>query len=538
MHRFGPAALASASILLTACFEDDPMRPLVEPAASVLSSAPSDPTPSTISLTKVGEFQGGGVGAAEVTAFDPVSKRLFVVNGILGTVDVLDLKRPSSPTKIGTMSVAALGASANGVAAHGGVVAVAVEGSPKTQPGTVAFYRATTLELISSVTVGALPDMVIFTPSGQRVLVANEGEPDASYTDDPEGSISIIDVTNINTPTVRTAGFSHLNGQADALRAQGVRLFGPGASVAQDLEPEYIALSDDGRTAYATLQENNAVAIVDVEGAFVTRVVPLGFKDHSLPGNGIDASDRDNAVNIRNWPVFGMYMPDAIASYASGGRTYLVTANEGDAREYLGSPGFVEEARVNTLTLEPTIFTDALCGGPCAANARLGRLTVTRTLGLNAATGRYDALYAFGARSISIWDDAGRLVWDSGDDLEQRTAALPMVNFNASNNNNALEDRSDNKGPEPEGVALGRLGTKTFAFVGLERVGGIMVYDVTEPSSPAFVSYANTRMGAGGDLGPEGVAFVPAVQSPSKRPLLIVGNEVSGTTAIFEIRLH
>ncbi len=533
MHRLPACALVCASVVLTACFEEQPLVPEIGSL-----SPPSDPTPGTITLAKVGEFQGGGPAAAEITAFDAVSKRLFVVNGALGTVDVLDLSVPSLPTPIGQISVAGLGAAANSVAANGGVVAVAIEAFSRTQPGTVAFYRATTLDLISTVTVGALPDMLLFSEEGRTLLVANEGEPDASYADDPEGSVSIIDVTNVNRPSVRTAGFAAFNGQADALRASGVRIFGPNASVAQDMEPEYVALSADERTAYVTLQENNAFAIVDVASAQVTRIVPLGFKNHSLTGNGIDASDRDTAINIRTWPVFGMYMPDAVASYEVGGRTYLVTANEGDAREYLGTPGFVEEARVGSLPLDTAFFSAALCGGTCTGNSRLGRLNVTRTLGLNPVSGKYEALYAFGARSFSIWDDAGRLVWDSGDELEQRTKALSMVNFNASHSNNTLEDRSDNKGPEPEGVVIGQLGAKTFAFVGLERVGGVIVYDVSSPSSPSFVTYVNTRFGASGDLGPEGVAFVPAVQSPSKQPLLIVGNEISGTTAIFEIELH
>jgi hypothetical protein len=367
------------------------------------------------------------------------------------------------------------------------------------------------------------------------VVVANEGEPNATYTVDPEGSVSIIDVSNVNRPTVRTATFTAFNGQAAALRAAGVRIFGPGASVAQDLEPEYVAVAEDGRTAWVTLQENNALAVVDLASATVTKIAPLGYKSHEGAGRGLDVSDRDNAIRIRPWPVLGMYQPDAIAAYSAGGQTYLVTANEGDARDYPAA-GFSEEERVGGL-LEPAVFTPARCGGPCAGNANLGRLTVTRTLGKN-AQGRYAQLYAFGARSISVWNAAGQQVWDSGDELEQRTAqALPML-FNAGHEDPTFDSRSDNKGPEPEGVVLGRLGAKTFAFVGLERVGGVIVYDVTTPAAPSFVTYVNTRAGAGGDLGPEGLTFVRATDSPSKRPLLIVGHEVSGTTAIFEIVLR
>ncbi len=542
MSRFRTIAIAGAAAALSACVADRPVAPTRTLTSSSIDAS-ADVTPASLSLTKIGNVDGGGAAAAEITAFDHVTKRLFVVNGALQTVDVIDLQDPANPVKLATLSVSQFGASANSVDTYDGIVAVAIQGQVKTSPGTVAFYDAATLNVISSVTVGALPDMVIFDDRGRQLLVANEGEPNDDYTVDPEGSISIVDVSDIANPSVRTAGFSAFNGQADALRAKGIRIFGPNASVAQDLEPEYITVAENGRTAWVTLQENNAIALVDLSSATVTDILPLGYKDHSLPGNALDLSDRDGAnggpaVKIRRRPVLGMYQPDAIASYRTGGRTYLVTANEGDARDYQGTPGFQEEARVGSLPINTSIFTDAVCDGPCSANSRLGRLTVTTTLGLNPATGEYDALYAFGGRSFSIWTDAGQLVWDSGDQLEQRTSMLANVNFNASSSGNALDDRSDNKGPEPEGVTLARFGAKTFAFIGLERVGGVMVYDITNPTSPHFVTYANARMGSAGDLGPEGLAFVPASQSPNGSPLLIVGNEVSGTTAIYQVNLH
>lgn len=528
------AAALAAGILACA---DDRTGVAESGTAADLRAPASDPTPGTITLEALSTIDGGGEAAAEITAYDDVSRRLFIVNGALGTVDVADLRDPSRPRKVATISVSQFGPAVNSVAAANGIVALAIQANDKTAPGTVAFYRATTLDLVSSVQVGALPDMIAFSASGRLAVVANEGEPNADYSVDPEGSVSIIDVRNVNYPTVRTATFTAFNGQADALRAAGVRIYGPGASVAQDLEPEYVAIDEDERTAWVTLQENNALAVVDLDAATVSRIVPLGYKDHSLPGNGLDASDRDNAVSIRNWPVFGMYQPDAIAAYRAGGRTWLVTANEGDAREY---DTFAEESRVGALaaSLDPAVFTSEACGGPCTANARLGRLTVTTALGRNPATGLFDRLYALGGRSISIWSADGVQVWDSGDQLEQLTQAIPNARFNASNDNNDFDNRSDNKGPEPEGVVIGQLGAKTFAFVGLERVGGVAVYDVTSPASPAFVTYFSTRRGEGGDLGPEGLTFVPAKRSPNKRPLLIVGHEVSGTTAVYQINLR
>lgn len=523
------AALAMLALLTASCDEDGP-------------TAPVDPTPSTISLEKIGSFSGGGAGAAEITAFDAGSKRLFVVNGQLGTVDVLDLANPAAPVKVGSITVTQFGNGANSVAVHNGTVALAIEAAIKTDPGRVAFYRASDLALLSNVAVGAQPDMLTFTPSGQYVLVANEGEPNDAYTIDPEGSVSIIDVTNVAAPSVRTANFSAYNSQAAALRSAGVRIYGPNATTAQDFEPEYIAIASDSKTAYVTLQENNALAVVNIDAGSVTTVLPFGFKNHNTNGNGLDASDRDSPttangpfVNIRTWPLLGMYQPDGIAAYSANGQTYLVTANEGDTRAWAG---FDEEARVSTLALNPTNFSDATCGGPCNAASRLGRLTVTNQNGRNTGTNQYDALYANGGRSFSIWSTAGTLVWDSGDQLEQRTTSLSMVNFNASNTGNVLDDRSDNKGPEPEGVTTATFGSKTFAFIGLERTGGVMVYDVSTPTSPTFVTYVNTRSADGGDRGPEGIEFVKASNSPSGKPLLIVGNEISGTTVVFQINLQ
>ena len=512
----------------------------------------TEPTPVSLALEKIGTYEGGALGAAEITAYDAASKRLFVVNGANGTVDVLDLSTPRAPVKIGTIDVSALGASVNSVAVHDGLVALAIQAPAKTDPGVVAFYNAATLQRTASVQVGALPDMLTFTPDGLRVIVANEGEPN-SYNQvdsvDPEGSVSVITVNRGGTPTVATAHFRAFNGQEDALRAQGIRIYGPNASAAQDLEPEYITVSADGSTAYVTLQENNAVAIVDIARATVSAIKPLGYKDHSLAGMGMDVSDEDGGSNtnsgtpaIRIAPVRvkGMYLPDAIASYISGGKTYLVTANEGDARA--DWPGFNEETRVRAFCsagLDPSVFADA---ANQILDSNLGRLRITSTpnggsTGKN-ASGQCTELYSFGGRSFSIWDASTvSRVYDSGDQIEQRTQALANANFNASHDNNTLDGRSTAKGPEPEGVVLGSFGSKTFAFVGLERIGGVMVYDITNPAAASFVTYLNTRSGLTGDRGPEGLALIPAAKSPNGKPLLIVGNEISGSTTVMQINL-
>jgi hypothetical protein len=506
-----------------------------------------------LSLQLLGRYSAGAFdeGAAEIVTFDAVTGRVFVVNASAATVDVLDISDPSAPSKVGTIEASEANlpselGTANSVAAKNGLLAVAVEGAVKTDPGIVALYDTTTLALVGKVEVGALPDMLTFTPDGRKILVANEGEPTSeTYEVDPEGTVSIISVGT--PPTVQTVSFAGLNGEAAALRAKGVRISGPNATVAQDLEPEYVAVSEDGKTAWVTLQENNALAIVDVDAATLRSIVPLGFKSHALLGNELDASDQDGAINIRNWPVFGMYQPDAIVSYRVAGKTYLVTANEGDTREYTkwagATGGFVDFVRLgnNGYTLDPTRFPDA---ATLKLPANLGRLNVTKTLGDTDNDGDFDAIYGFGARSFSIWSESGALVYDSGNDLELRTAKRFPSYFNASHTNNTFDNRSDDKGPEPEAVTLATIDGATFAFIGLERISGVMVYDVSLPETPRFVSYVNTRdftkdpedeLAEVGDLGPEASVFVSAAESPTGKPLLVLGNEVSGTTAFFEI---
>ena len=554
-HLFAASLVMTAALAACGGGSDAPTPPA--PTAPVVEA-----TPAGLTLEKIGGYaHAGGASSAEITAYDPLTKRLFVINGALASVDVLDLSNPAAPALITSISAASFGpglAAINSVAVFNGVVALAVEANPKTSAGVVAWVRASDLAVLGTDTVGALPDMVTFTPDGSHLLVANEGEPN-SYGQpdsvDPVGSVSVIALAGVTptataatlTRTVSSAGFGSFDGQTASLRTAGVRIYGPGASVSQDLEPEYITVSADSKTAYVTLQENNAIATVDIATRTITSVKPLGFKDHSLAGMGMDVSDRDSVMNANGGtavvkigpvPVKGLYLPDAIASYTAGGRTWLITANEGDAREWTG---LVEERSVSShcsLGLDPTVFSDA---ANQILDSNLGRLNITTTPnagidGKNGA-GLCNELYGFGARSFSIWSTEVNRVFDSGDDLEQRTQALANVNFNASNTNNTLDSRSRSKGPEPEGVTVGTFGSKTFAFIGLERVGGVMVYDVTNPNAPVYTTYLNTRTGATGDRGPEGLTLIKAAQSPNGKPLLVVGNEVSGTTAVLQLNL-
>ena len=508
-------------------------------------------------LQFLGRYTTGlGNGSAEIAAFDAASARMFCVNGSNASLDIVDLSNPASPALVQRVSISALfgdqeaAAFPNSVAVSNGLVAVAVERKDATgrhKPGRIAFFNAQG-GLIDVAISGFLPDMVTFSPDGRFALSADEGEPMGNYSFDPEGSVTIVDCTKVRlalanpsqaasyalAPTDwKLATFSRFNSLAASLRASGVRIYGPGASVAQDLEPEYITVPQGSIYAYVTLQENNAVAMVNMLTGIVARIVPLGFKDWSL--SALDASDQDGAIRIQPWPVYGMYQPDAIVSFRIGTSTYFLTANEGDARDY---SAFKEEKRVNALTLDPTAFPNA---ATLKQNANLGRLTCTDKLGDLDSDGDFDQLYTLGGRSFTIFraGNSGTLarIYDSGDQLEQLTAQLVPSRFNGDP---VFDTRSDNKGPEPEGAAVGVVNGRTYAFVCLERTNGVMMFDVTNPAAPVFRSYLNTSTVSGssqsGDVGPEGLSFVPAAQSPSGFALVLTANEISGTVSIFEVR--
>lgn len=522
--------------------------------------------PFKLDLSPIGTYATGTFdkSAAEIVAYDPESQRLFVVNAESGQIDVLDIKDPSKPTLLFNIDLSGYGATVNSVSIYKGLVAAAVEAAVKTDPGKAVFLDIEG-NVLASVQVGALPDALTFTPDGKRVLVANEGEPNDDYTIDPEGSVSIIDlpkqIAQLTQSHVRTAGFESFK-ESDL--DDSVRIFGPdvnpgdGKRVARNMEPEWITVSKDSKTAWVALQENNAIGTLDIKAGKFTAVKGLGFKDHMLPGNELDVSDKDNKINITNWPVLGVYMPDTIANYEYRGKSFIVTANEGDAREWLGNPGYVEASRFRALSGEIPVcedsprFLDFFANNEMGIttfsqlrdNTNLGRLNVTTANGLRADGSCYEDIYAFGARSFSIYAaDSMEQVYDSGSDFERITAKVYPENFNSNHRENSFETRSDDKGPEPEGVVVAKLWGSTYAFIGLERIGGVMVYDISNPYRPTFVQYINNRdfgfepgTPDAGDLGAEGLIVIEASKSPIPGvPLLVVANEVSGTTTVFRI---
>lgn len=536
------------------------LRLLALSAFALLLLAPTAlAAPVPLSIGFLGRTAAGGEETAEIAAFDPVSKRVFATDATNNRLDIYDFSNPSAPAPLGQIDLSPWGDGPNSVVylhRFGGIVAVAEQAAAVGAPGSVEIFDVSGKHLVSF-PAGPLPDMVTTAMDERYLLVANEGEPAADGSIDPEGSVTVIDLKwGLKKAVIRTAGF-------DGVPLVGpVRVFTPGSSIAQDLEPEYIA--SDGDRAWVSIQEANAVALLDIERARFKLVRSLGFKDHGLPGNGIDATDKDNAPTIQpHANVFGMYQPDAISAFTvqvrvpwwspwfrarkhSGGhdhkshkgwkhrhphkprivtRTLIATANEGDARDY---DFFAEESRVKDLALDPSAFPAGSAG-----DGQLGRLTVTTTLGDADEDGEYEQLYAFGGRSMSLLDVDGQMVFDTGDQLQQLSASLDPVNFNKDNAVSKIDNRSDNKGPEPEGIATGVVGGHTYAFLGAERSGMIYAFDLSsKPGEAEFAGWINTR---DADLGPEGLEFVPAAESPTKAAMLLVTNEISGTIAAFGI---
>jgi len=497
------------------------------------------PVPShQIQLNYIGSFDpsGNNSSSTEIVVHDPSTQRLFTISSLTDVFDIIDFTNPNTPTVINTINMAPYGGITS-IAVKNGIIAAA---SPNTNPqenGSVVFFDING-NFLKQVTVGALPDMVAFSPNGTKVLTANEGEPNDAYTIDPEGTISIIDISgginSLSQNNVTTLNFNAFDSQVDALTATGLRKVRTNNTLSQDLEPEYITISADSQKAWITLQENNAIAEVNLASKTISGVWGLGKKDMSLPGNGFDASDNNGEVLIANWPVKAYYTPDAVQNYKVGSTNYIVTANEGDEKDL---SGFSERTTVgaNGYVLDPALFPQSQI---LKASHNLGRLRVSNATGNTDGDSEFEEIAALGARSFSIFNaDTQQIVYDSGDRFERYIAASHPLIFNADNESNTIKSRSRAKGPEPEGVTLGNINGQTYAFITIERTGGVMVYNVTDPNNPTFTDYKNTRSTSayGGDNGPEGIIYIAPENATTGKGYVVIANEISGTLSMYEV---
>ncbi|MDA0405534.1 choice-of-anchor I family protein [Vibrio alginolyticus] len=523
--------------------------------------------------------------AAEIVSYDACTDKLYVVNAQAKRIDVLSMDDNGVPTQSAFIDLNSAGeaagieiGAANSVAVFNGLVAVAIENSNKQANGIVGLYRSDDLSLVTTFPTGALPDMVGFSKDGRYIATANEGEPNSDYSIDPEGSITLIDLSlGVTQAEVTQIGFNEFDGSRKAELPMNVRISGPNATIAQDLEPEYLTFADNGKI-YVALQENNAMAIVNPESKSVEKIVGLGEKSWS--GAKLDASNKDKIIgNLKSYPqLVGLFMPDTIDSYSVNGSTYIVSANEGDGREYgfkttqelcdkagfmwdeddyLGTDEYTSEQGSSLSHIDEVrgkklkVAAEHPLAEALKDNKQLARLKVIKP---EQTLSAQENVQSFGARSFSIWDENGKLVFDSGDDFATIALLNEGKNFNSTNdNNNSGDDRSDDKGIEPEAIEVAQINGRHYAFIGLERQGGIMIYDITDPKQAQFMHYVNRRdynqpvctevedgecmndtyNPKAGDLGPESINYF----TRNGGHFIVVDNEVSGTTSVFRINL-
>lgn len=481
------------------------------------TSKPTKEVSETIEVSYVSTIEAGGMNAVEISAYCAKTKRLFSASTSHKGVLVYDIADAKNPKKITTIDISKYGGNVNSVAISNGNIAMAIENTNRQEKGIIVVYNTKSLQEIHSYEAGALPDMIAYDSKGNYIVSANEGEPSDDYLTDPKGSVTIV---NTKTKEVATLDFSVFDTEMNVFNENEVLVLGKNTTFSSDIEPEYVTISKDGITAWVTMQENNAIAEIDIKSQQIKAVYPLGVKDFSLAKNALDVSDKDGKIQLRTWKhVKGFYQPDAITNVEIDGETFLITANEGDARDY---SAFADNARISELKLDSIQFPNAK---ELQQDAELGRLKVHTKAGDIDNDGDFDTLYIFGTRSYSIWNTKGKLVYDSGNDIAKRT----QINPKAFNQN---DTRSDDKGSEPEALATLKLKNKTLLFVGLERASGILLYDISNPTQPIFLEWINHK----GDISPEGLFVIPASESPTGENILVVSNEISGTISLFEVK--
>ena len=543
-----------------------PLTLLAVLTASALFAAgqlPAQADEATMKITEISSIAtGDGEGSAEIATYHAGSKRIFATNGVKNTIDIFDISDVANPKKVGFLDLSPYGNDVTSVAAGKDVVVAVVHvsekfsatGVPTTTNGKIVVFDTTGKVLSSPDVLGVLPDSVTFAPNGTTALVAIEGQPvcakddpataakeDADYTkaSDPVGGVTVVDLSNPAAPVLEFAGFDQFT--VSEMRAKGIAVSSVVNNVSKDFEPEFVTAIDNDY-AYVTIQEANAIGRLNIQTATFESITRAFESKHSKVAR--DTSDRDAGAGPRTYAnVVGASQPDAIAGFKMGSGYYFLTANEGDAREYTCLD---DDLRASALKVDPRRFPD---WKTLSGSAALGRAKVNPTMGDKDGDGDIDTIHLRGSNSMTMYRN-GLVIWDSGDLLDQiQTAAFGVANINGSHSlsadkatmNYVGQDRSDDKGAEPEGVAVGMVGDRRIAVLGLERMTALAVFDITQPRSPVFIEWLQmvpTKATPAKDVkywSPEGIVFVAADKSPSGKALIITSYELSGSLSIHQI---
>ena len=518
---------------------------------------------ATVKVSEIASISSGdGEGSSEIATFHAGSKRIFATNGVKNTIDIFDISDVANPKKVGTVALAPYGNDVTSVAAGKDVVVAVVNvsdkfsatGVPTTTNGKLVVFDTNGKVLSSPDVLGVLPDSVTFAPNGTTALVAIEAQPvcakddpataakedtDYSKASDPVGGVTVVDLSNPAAPVLRFAGFDQFT-VAD-MKAKGIAVSSVVNNVSKDFEPEFVTAVDNNY-AYVTIQEANAIGKLNIESATFESITRAFESKVSRVAR--DTSDRDTGAGPRTYAnVVGASQPDAIAGFKVGSGQYFVTANEGDAREYTC---LNDDLRASALKVDTRRFPD---WKTLSGNAALGRAKVNPTIGDKDGDGDIDTIHLRGSNSMTMYRN-GIVIWDSATLLDQiQTAAFGVANINGSHSlssdkstmNYVGQDRSDDKGAEPEGVAVGMVGDRRIAILGLERMSALAIFDITAPANPVFQEWLQmlpTKATPAKDVkyfSPEGIVFVPANKSPSGKALIITSYELSGSLSIHQI---
>lgn len=423
-----------------------------------------------------------------------------------------------------------------------GAVTLIPADSPE-RPGALVLFDFLSGQVLKVVSVGYHPDCVTFSADGRFVITADEAEYHPRRTQKP-GSISVLDlganrvregIASIAESSVETYTFDaqHL---ADGVDLSGLRRHHGSSDlpIGMILEPEYV--SELNGLVYVSLQENNALGVFDLKQRKWLNVFNLGSRMVH-----VDASDRDGrrgaGAAIIDDLVRGLPMPDTIKAFEWKGRAYVVTANEGDARAHdEGDVMRLKHAgrRGPAIAASTEAELRQRYGRKPLADAYLGRLEVSIFDGLNEA-GEIAEPTMFGTRGFSILDGmTGELIFDSGSFIEEFALQHDPATFNMNDGKVAnMDDRSDNKGPEPEALAVAHFAGKLWMAVGTERQNGLFLLIVDELAAPRLFAYANPHLD--GDFSPESILLIPGDHRPDAANLMIAAFEGSGTILVYRV---
>jgi hypothetical protein len=472
-------------------------------------------------------------------AYEQSSHRVFICQRGSNRLLVFDISDLTKVRLVKSVSLATNGNKPNDVAVMGNTVAVITQNSLPQAQGKVAFFD-TNANFLNQLSVGAQPKSITFGNGSNQLLIANEGAPSDDYTIDPIGSISIVNLFGANPAMLTQANVAQIDFTLLDTVAfnDNVRIFNNANQLPSvDLEPEQIIALSGGSQALVSLSENNALAIIDYATNTIDTVIGLGLKNFNLPNQGFDGSNLGAIKIDRQQRVFGLYNPAGIAAFTKAGSGYWLTTNQGTPRNY---SAYSEVEVFKNLPLGASGFPNRSVQ---IRDSIIGQLEVSKELGKARNGFVHDSAVAFGGRSFSVWNNTGQLIWDSGDEIEQTLATLQAANFNANSfSNQSRKASSPAQGAQPNAIAIGTVDGVRYAFITLKEMGGILIYNLNNPSAPVFEQYLLDRDfnqpandTAAGDLGPTKITFTPAGQSPNGIALLMVSSAVSGSFTIYQM---